>query len=109
LGIAVMALAATPLLLVVGIVLAGIAAAPTDLGLFALRQRRTDPAWFGRILAVSMSLNYGGSPVGSALAGPLLVYSLTLPLLFGALLGLAGAAMPFLAIPREGETTAGDG
>jgi MFS family permease len=104
LAIALMAFASSAAVLVAAIVLYGTSAAPSDLGLFALRQRRTDPAWFGRMLAVSMSLNYAGSPIGSALAGPLLARSLTLTLLLGALLALAGAAMPFLAIPREAVT-----
>lgn len=98
----VMAFAPTPALLIAGILLAGLAGAPTNLGLFALRQRRTDPAWFGRVLAVSMSLNYAGSPIGSAVAGPLLARSLTVALLLGALVGAVGAVMPYFAIPREG-------
>ena len=102
LAIAVMAFATTPALLVAGILVAGVAGAPTNLGLFALRQRRTDPAWFGRVLAVSMSLNYAGSPIGSALAGPLLARSITLALLLGALIGALSAVMPYLAIPKEG-------
>src|SRR6185369_4675209 len=32
----------------VAMVIAGIANGPFDVGLFTLRQRRTDPAWFGR-------------------------------------------------------------
>src|SRR6202011_3633332 len=28
-----------------------------NVGIFALRQRRTDPAWFGRAFAVSLSMN----------------------------------------------------
>ena len=34
---------------------------PFDISLFTLRQRRTDPAWFGRAFAVSMSLNFVGT------------------------------------------------
>ena len=102
LSIVVMAFSTTPVMLVASIVLMGLCAAPTDLGLFALRQRRTDPAWFGRVIAVSMSLNYVGSPIGSALAGPLLASSLMLAMLVGAALNAAGIIMPFVAIPREG-------
>lgn len=102
LAILLMVVSTTPLILLVSMLLAGASAAPMDLGLFALRQRRTDPAWFGRVIAVSMSLNYAGSPVGSALAGPLLAHSLELPLLLGAVVSAFGMVMPFIAIPREG-------
>src|SRR5260370_20975850 len=62
------------------IILLGLATGPFDIGLFTLRQRRTDPAWFGRAFAVSMSLNSVGNPIGSALAGPLIAWSLHVPL-----------------------------
>src|SRR4029077_15211423 len=38
----------------VAVTLLGLATGPFDIGLFTLRQRRTDPAWFGRAFAVSM-------------------------------------------------------
>jgi hypothetical protein len=44
-------------------------AGPIDVGLLTLRQRRTDPAELGRVLSVSMSLNFAGFPIGTALAG----------------------------------------
>ena len=62
-------------------VIAGLAGSAINVGIFALRQRRTDPAWFGRAFAVSMSLNIAGQPVGSALFGPLLEHSIALPFL----------------------------
>ena len=102
LSILAMVVSTTPLMLVISMLLAGSSAAPTDLGLFALRQRRTDPAWFGRVIAVSMSLNYAGSPVGSALAGPLLAHSLALALVLAAVVSAVGTIMPFMVIPREG-------
>ena len=42
---------------------------PADVTMFTLRQRRTDPAWFGRAFAVSASFNFAGYPLGSAIAG----------------------------------------
>ncbi len=74
--IAVLPFANNVVVVAAAIALYGLASGPFDIGLFTLRQRRTDPAWFGRAFAVSMSLNSVGSPIGSALAGPLLGWSL---------------------------------
>jgi predicted MFS family arabinose efflux permease len=70
---------ATPLMafghvagLVLGLVAIGLAAGPVNVGLLTLRQRRTDPALLGRVLAVSISLNVLGAPIGSAIAGSLI-------------------------------------
>jgi hypothetical protein len=83
-------------------VLFGLAAGPIDIGLLALRQRRTDPRWFGRILAVAMSLNFAGMPVGSALAGPLIERSIPLALLTAAVIAAVGCVVPLFVIPRDG-------
>lgn len=92
----------SPVALLAGMVLFGLAAGPIDIGLFALRQRRTDPRWFGRIFAVSMSLNFAGMPVGSALAGPIVERSIPLALLVAAIISVLGCVVPLLVIPREG-------
>jgi MFS family permease len=92
----------SPVALLAGMVLFGLAAGPFDIGLFALRQRRTDPRWFGRIFAVSMSLNFAGMPVGSALAGPIVEQSVPLALLVAAVISVIGCVVPLLVIPREG-------
>ena len=63
--------------LAVGLMLIGAAAGPIDVGVLTLRQRRTDPAELGRVLSVSMSLNLAGGPLGSALGGLLVVWSLS--------------------------------
>jgi MFS family permease len=73
-----------------------------NVGLFALRQRRTDPAWFGRAFAVSMSLNFAGVPIGSALSGPLLERSLVFPLLLGAAISVVGVVAALVLIPKKG-------
>ena len=56
----------------IALVAMGISNGPFDISLVTLRQRRTAPAWFGRAFAVSMSLNFVGTPIGSALAGTLI-------------------------------------
>jgi MFS family permease len=61
---------------VVGMMLVGAAAGPIDVGVLTLRQRRTDPTELGRVVAISMSLNWSGGPIGSALAGLLVSRSL---------------------------------
>jgi predicted MFS family arabinose efflux permease len=81
------------------IALIGLANGPFDIGLFTLRQRRTDPAWFGRAFAVSMSLNSVGNPIGSALAGPLIARSLNVALWAAVAACLLAAVFPMLLIP----------
>jgi MFS family permease len=83
------------------IALYGVSSGPFDIGLFTLRQRRTDPAWFGRAFAVSMSLNSVGNPIGSALAGPLLGWSLDAALWAAAAAALLAAVLPILTIPAK--------
>ena len=58
--------------LCVGLALVGLLAGPIDVALLTLRQRRTEPALLGRILAVSMSVNLVGFPIGTALGGGVL-------------------------------------
>ena len=60
--------------------------------LLTLRQRRTDPGEFGRVLSVSMSLNAAGLPIGSAVAGLLIVHSLSVTLIATALIAASAAA-----------------
>src|SRR5437773_1825806 len=81
-------------------VIAAAAGSVINVGIFALRQRRTDPAWFGRAFAVSMSLNFAGVPIGSALSGPLLEQSIALPLLLGAAVTMVGAVAAVVLIPK---------
>jgi MFS family permease len=91
---------ALPLVLAALIVVGG-ANGPFDIGLFTLRQRRTDPAWFGRAFAVSMSINWVGQPIGSALAGPLIGSSLNLALWAAVFFALLSAVFPFVAVPGK--------
>ena len=92
--------AASPVALIVGMAILGFSAGPIDIGLFALRQRKTDPRWFGRIVAVSMSLNFAGVPIGSAIAGPILEHSIPLALVLAASIALLGCVVPFVTIPQ---------
>ena len=83
--------------------IAGFLAGPIDVGALTLRQRRTEPGWLGRVLAVSMGLNLSGIPIGSAIGGSLVTRSLSLALIFAALASIASAAMAFLLIPSTSE------
>ncbi|MEO6796413.1 MAG: MFS transporter [Candidatus Dormibacter sp.] len=100
---AMIALALTnslPVIFGVAVVL-GAGTAVSTLGVFAIRQRRMDPRWFGRGFAVSMSLNMTGQPIGSALSGPLFQRSIALPLILGAGVSLVAAAATMALIPKH--------
>jgi MFS family permease len=102
-GVGYVALLLSPSLVVVALVMLfiGLATGPFDVVLFTLRQRRTDPAWLGRAFAVSMSLNFIGFPVGSAIGGA--TASVSLEATFGAAIALSvlAAVITFLAIPKQ--------
>jgi MFS family permease len=72
---------------------------PTDIALFTLRQRRTDPSWMGRAFAVSMAFNYAGSPIGSAFAGAIAVRSLETAVVFGAITALLSGVLMWKMVP----------
>ncbi|HEV3231880.1 MAG TPA: MFS transporter, partial [Candidatus Dormibacteraeota bacterium] len=91
-GVALVALAS---------VLSGLAIGPIDVSFFSLRQRRTHTASLGRAMAVSMSLNFAGAPLGSALGGPILHRSITGAFLVATALALAGALLAWVLIPRR--------
>ena len=91
---------ALPMVFVLGAI-AGSAESVVNVGLFALRQRRTDPAWFGRAFAVSMALNFSGVPIGSAISGPLLEQSIAVPLLLGAAISVVAVVTALLLIPAR--------
>jgi predicted MFS family arabinose efflux permease len=98
-GTALLPLANSIWIVAAGIILLGLSTGPFDIGLFTLRQRRTDPAWFGRAFAVSMSLNSVGNPIGSALAGPLIGVSLNVALWAAVAATLASLVIVLVAIP----------
>lgn len=106
LGVALLPFATSLVLVLVSVVVVGAAMGPFDIGLFTLRQRRTDPAWFGRAFAVSMAINYVGTPVGSALVGPLIAWSLNGALWAAIAVCLISALFPLLTIPARDEAVA---
>ncbi len=90
-----------PLVVAVTMLALGIATGPFDIVLFTLRQRRTDPAWLGRAFAVSMALNFVGFPVGSAIGGAVVPFSIELVLLLAVACDVLAAAFAFFGIPDE--------
>lgn len=75
----------------VGLALVGFLAGPVDVGVLTLRQRRTEPGWLGRVMAVSISLNLSGAPIGSALGGVVATWSVPAAFAAAAVACLAGA------------------
>jgi MFS family permease len=101
-AVAVALLLATDSLLFVALSMAlmGILNGPLDIGMFTMRQRRTDPALLGRAYAVSMSFNFAGFPVGSAIAGVLAPASVDGAIIFGVVACLVAAVIAAVLIPR---------
>ncbi len=101
-AIAVALLLATDSLLLVALSMAlvGLLNGPLDIGLFTMRQRRTDPALLGRAYAVSMLFNFMGFPVGSAVAGVLAPASVDGAIIFGVVTCIAAAVIAAILIPR---------
>lgn len=84
-----------------GLMLVGLAEGTVNVSLLSLRQRRTEPAWLGRIMTVSISVNLIGFPVGTALGGVLATRSVTAALATAAVLAGCSALFGRLLIPRE--------
>jgi predicted MFS family arabinose efflux permease len=87
--------------LAMGLACIGFFSGPIDVGLLSLRQRRTDPARLGRVLAVSISLNASGFPLGSALGGLLIVQSTELTFAVAAAISILAAIAAYALIPRR--------
>ena len=85
------------------LVLTGLLEGPLSIGMFTMRQRRTDPAWFGRAFAISMALNTIGFPIGAALAGGLAEVSIDLAILVGVIASIAATVFAAFLIPRRDE------
>jgi predicted MFS family arabinose efflux permease len=97
--------AASIVAVALALAVAGLVETPFDIAFLTLRQRRTNPAMFGRTFAVSMALNQLGGPVGSAIAGPLIAWSLTGTLWVAVALVAAAAVVPLVAIPARAESS----
>lgn len=100
-GFALLPLAGALAIVVASVIVLGLANGPFNIAVFTLRQRRTDPAWFGRVFTVSMSLNSIGSPIGAALAGQLIGRSLTGALWTAVAVTVVAMLFPLLVIPAE--------
>ncbi|HVA21193.1 MAG TPA: MFS transporter [Candidatus Micrarchaeia archaeon] len=100
-GTLIVALAGSLVVAAAGMLVIGAGGGPFDVALFSLRQRRTERVWFGRAFAISMSLNYVGTPIGAALGGLLVAASAPLALVVAA--GITLAAWPVVQglVPAE--------
>ena len=81
-------------------VVLGLANGPLDIGLFTIRQRRTDPAWTGRAFAVSMAMNFVGFPIGAAIGGALADRSLGLAIVPAVVACLIAVVFAATMVPR---------
>src|SRR5205807_8936533 len=100
-GYLVTLLSGNLLVIAVAMLVLGIATGPFDVVLFTMRQRRTDPAWLGRAFAVSMSLNFIGFPVGTAIGGAIAAGSVEAVFAAAVALTVIAAAITFFAVPKE--------
>lgn len=99
-GLALLAFTHNAMVVGVEIALCGIANGPLIVAMFSLRQRATDPRWFGRAFAVSMNVNFAGYPIGSAIAGALLTHSISVAFLAAACFSLLGGVWPAILPER---------
>lgn len=83
------------------LVIVGLLAGPMDIGLFTMRQRRTDPAMLGRAFAVSMAFNFLGYPIGAAVSGALATDSLEGAIWLGAAACALAAVFAATLVPRQ--------
>jgi predicted MFS family arabinose efflux permease len=83
-----------------GLALVGFIEGPIDVGVLTLRQRRADPGWLGRILAVSISLNMAGLPLGSAVGGLIVTQSLSAAFAVAGVMCILSALATYVLIPR---------
>lgn len=90
-----------PVVVIAAMVVLGITSGPFDIVLFTVRQRRTDPAWLGRAFAVSMALNFAGFPIGSAIGGAVVPFSIAAALTAAVLFQVLGAVFSMISIPAE--------
>jgi MFS family permease len=107
LGVALLAIAGNAWLAAFAMLFVGLTNGPFDVVMFSMRQRRTDPAWFGRAFAVSMALNWAGQPVGSAFSGPVIHLGLVASFLIAAALVVGGSMLVPWVIPAEHRGTIG--
>ena len=90
--------------LCLGLLFVGLLEGPMDIGLFTIRQRRTDTAWIGRAFAISMAANAIGYPVGAAVGGAMAEGSLVAVVLLAVVVCLVAAALASRLVPRDDPT-----
>ncbi len=94
LAFVVLALHHSETMVVICIAIVGFANGPLTVSMFSLRQRATEPQWFGRAFAVSMNLNFSGFPIGSAIAGQLITHSIMITFFIAAACAAFGGLWP---------------
>jgi predicted MFS family arabinose efflux permease len=74
---------------------------PLDIGMFTIRQRRTDPAWMGRAFAVSMAFNFAGYPIGASITGWLASVSADAAIVMGVVACAVAAVLAWAMVPAR--------
>ena len=100
-ALACVAVAAGPILLVLGAVLLGLAAGPQLAATFALRQRHAPAALRGQVFTTAASLKVTAGAIGSAVGGVLLEHTITGALLMAAATQLAAVLVFTRARSRD--------
>ena len=90
--------------LALSLLLNGALNGPMDIGLFTMRQRRTDPSMFGRAFAVSMAFNFLGYPIGAAIGGLLATTSLDAAIWLAVGACVVATVFAVVLIPRQDDT-----
>ena len=88
------------LLIGVTMLIFGLMNGPLDIGLFTIRQRRTDTAMMGRAFAISMALNFSGFPVGAVVAGLLAERSLDLAIVAAVVACAIAVLLTAVMVPK---------
>ena len=91
--------------LTIGLVVVGLVSGLVNVGLLTLRQRHTDPEKLGRVLAVSISLNILGMPIGSAVGGFVVERSSALAFVVAGVAAALGAVAMWVMVPKEASGT----
>ena len=104
-ALALLPYASSVFIVVIALVGMAVVEGPFDIAFLTLRQRRTDPAAFGRMFAISMALNQLGNPIGAALSGPLIAWSLTGALWVAVGFVALASLVPLVVIPAEDEAS----
>jgi MFS family permease len=102
LGVALLLPSAGLIAVLASMAVTGAVNGPMDVAMFTVRQRRTDPAWMGRAFAVSMSFNFAGFPIGSAIGGVLAGASIELAIGVAVVACLGACGLAALLIPASG-------